>query len=104
MIEVTVNGQEQIEHTKAILPPANMQPMWKEILPFDIEKPNDEVQMIIINNYNNQKEILAVKRFRVDGVPIDDDDEEGSDPLSNLRLQHKIEDTLEIYNRDEPPN
>jgi Ca2+-dependent lipid-binding protein len=43
MIEVIVNENEQIEHTKTIQPPLNMNPVWKEILPFDILRPTDEV-------------------------------------------------------------
>jgi hypothetical protein len=68
MIEVLVNeqmgqGSEQVEHTKVIKRPNCMNPIWKEILTFDIFRPTDEVAIQIINNYQNQKEILAEKRF-----------------------------------------
>jgi hypothetical protein len=43
MIEIFVNRAEQVEHTKAINPPDNMYPVWKEILNFDIAKPTDEI-------------------------------------------------------------
>ena len=43
MIEVLVNETDQVEHTKIITPPLNMTPVWKEILPFDITRPTDEV-------------------------------------------------------------
>jgi hypothetical protein len=48
MIEVVVNeqmgtGADQIEHTKTIKRPNNMQPVWKEILTFDIFRPSDEI-------------------------------------------------------------
>jgi Ca2+-dependent lipid-binding protein len=49
MITVLVNGGEQTEHTKAIKAPNNYTPTWKEILPFDIFKPNDEIEINIIN-------------------------------------------------------
>jgi hypothetical protein len=53
MIEVIINEYEQVEHTKAIGPPNNLSPVWKEILPFDIHRPNDEVAIQIINMHNN---------------------------------------------------
>jgi len=37
-----------------------MNPVWKEILQFDIMKPSDEVSIVIANNKKN-KEILAEK-------------------------------------------
>ena len=46
MIQVIINeqqGDEQLEHTKVIQPPLNMDPVWKEVLSFDITKPEDEV-------------------------------------------------------------
>jgi hypothetical protein len=49
MIEVIVNDNEQIEHTKIIAAPLNMTPVWKEILPFDITRPTDVVAIQIIN-------------------------------------------------------
>lgn len=45
MIEIVVNNNEQLEHTKVITPPLNMNPVWKEVLSFDILKPNDEVSI-----------------------------------------------------------
>jgi hypothetical protein len=56
MIEVLVNeqmgqGSEQVEHTKVIKRPNCMNPIWKEILTFDIFRPTDEVAIQIINNY-----------------------------------------------------
>ena len=69
MIEIIVSdpyqGQEQIEHTKQAQFPKNMVPIWKEILTFDILKPTDEVAIQIINNFENQKEVLAEKRFEI---------------------------------------
>jgi hypothetical protein len=41
MIEVVVNDTEQIEHTKVVGKPNNMNPVWKEVLSFDIMKPTD---------------------------------------------------------------
>lgn len=46
MIQVIINEQqadEQLEHTKVINPPINMTPVWKEVLSFDISRPEDEV-------------------------------------------------------------
>ena len=46
MIQVIINEQqadEQLEHTKVIQPPLNMTPLWKEVLSFDITRPEDEV-------------------------------------------------------------
>jgi len=40
-----------------------MNPSWKEVLSFDIMRPEDEVSIMIVNNYQNQKEILAEKVF-----------------------------------------
>ena len=45
MIEIVVNDNEQLEHTKVITPPLNMNPVWKEVLSFDILKPTDEVSI-----------------------------------------------------------
>ena len=45
MIEIVVNNNEQLEHTKVITPPLNMNPVWKEVLSFDILKPNDEISI-----------------------------------------------------------
>jgi len=42
-----------------------MVPNWKEVLTFDIHRPTDEVAIQIINNFQNQKEILAEKRFEI---------------------------------------
>ena len=36
MIEVVINENEQVEHTKIITAPLNMAPVWKEVLSFDI--------------------------------------------------------------------
>lgn len=48
MIEVLVNeqmgqGAEQVEHTKVVKRPNCMMPVWKEILTFDIFRPQDEI-------------------------------------------------------------
>lgn len=49
MISVSINNGEQTEHTKAAKKPNNHTPVWKEILPFDILKPTDIVEIKIIN-------------------------------------------------------
>jgi len=63
MIVVSVNGGEQTEHTKAIKGPDKHTPNWKEILPFDILKPTDTVDIKIINAHahatSEDKEIIA---------------------------------------------
>ena len=80
MIEIVVNNNEQLEHTKVITPPLNMNPVWKEVLSFDILKPNDEISIQIINQFANQKEILAEKRFYIGEIGNDE-----NDPLHELK-------------------
>jgi hypothetical protein len=46
---------------------------------------------MIINNYQNQKEILAEKVFTIGEVGNDNDD-----PLHELKDQGRVEDTLVI--------
>ena len=100
MIEVLVNeqmggGTDQVEHTKVIKRPNCMNPSWKEILTFDIFRPTDEVAIQIVNNFQNQKEILAEKRFQMGQIGNDE-----NDPLHELKTQRKIEDILLISNMD----
>lgn len=57
-----------------------MAPNWKEVLSFDITRPEDEVSIMIINNYQNHKEILAEKVFVINEVGNDKDD-----PLNELK-------------------
>lgn len=95
MIEIVVNNNEQLEHTKVITPPLNMNPVWKEVLSFDILKPNDEISIQIINQFANQKEILAEKRFFIGEIGNDE-----SDPLHELKTQRRIEDILLISNME----
>lgn len=72
-----------------------MNPQWKEALSFDILRPNDEVAIQIINQFQNQKEILAEKRFVIGEIIHDQDD-----PLNELRTQRRIEDILQITNME----
>jgi hypothetical protein len=51
-----------------------MNPVWKEILNFDIHKPTDLVTIQIINNYNNERDMLAEKPFRINEIDLDEDD------------------------------
>lgn len=51
-----------------------MNPAWKEILNFDIHKPTDLVTIQIINNYNNERDMLAEKPFRINEIDLDEDD------------------------------
>ena len=51
-----------------ITAPLNMQPVWKEILPMDIVNPSDEIAIQIINQFGNQKQILAEKRFTLESI------------------------------------
>jgi len=51
-----------------------MNPSWKEILNFDIHKPTDLVTIQIINNYNNERDMLAEKPFRINEIDLDEDD------------------------------
>jgi len=51
-----------------------MNPTWKEILNFDIHKPTDLVTIQIINNYNNERDMLAEKPFRINEIDLDEDD------------------------------
>lgn len=95
MIEIVVNDNEQLEHTKVITPPLNMNPVWKEVLSFDILKPSDEVSIQIINQFANQKEILAEKRFYIGEIGNDE-----NDPLHELKSQRRIEDILLISNME----
>jgi hypothetical protein len=44
-------GSDQVEHTKVIKKPNCMNPVWKEILTFDIFKPTDEIAIQIINQF-----------------------------------------------------
>jgi hypothetical protein len=46
-IQVELNNQ--IEITKAIDPPLNYGPVWKEILPFDVETAKDVLKIKIMN-------------------------------------------------------
>jgi hypothetical protein len=63
MITVSINNGEQTEHTKASKAPNNHTPVWKEILPFDILKPTDTVEIKIINAHlqaaADDKEIIS---------------------------------------------
>ena len=54
--------------------PKNMTPQWKQILNFDIHKPTDLVTIQIINNYNNERDMLAEKSFRISEIDLDEDD------------------------------
>ena len=51
-----------------------MAPVWKEILNFDVHKPTDLVTIQIINNYNNERDMLAEKPFRINEIDLDEDD------------------------------
>jgi hypothetical protein len=62
------------------LAPLNLNPNWKEVLSFDITRPEDEVSIMIVNNYQNHKEILAEKVFVMNEVGNDQDD-----PLHELK-------------------
>ena len=75
--------------------PNNMQPEWREILSFDILQPSDEVAIQIINQFKNENELLAEKRFQIGEVSKDD-----NDPLCELKSQRRIEDTLLISNME----
>ncbi len=57
----------------------NMTPEWKEVLTFDINNAEDEIAIQIINNYGNNKDILAEKRFRLCDIS-----EDVEDPLHEL--------------------
>ena len=57
-----------------------MHPNWKEVLSFDITRPEDEISIMIVNNYQNQKEILAEKVFEMGEIGNDTDD-----PLHELK-------------------
>jgi len=100
MIEVVIQNEKgaviQVEHTKMITPPLNMTPIWKEILPMDIVNPSDEIAIQIINQFGNQKQILAEKRFTLEAIG-----QEFEDPLKDLVLQRRIEDILEISDWDD---
>ena len=72
-----------------------MNPNWKEVLSFDITRPEDEVSIMIVNNFQNQKEILAEKVFVMNEVGHDQDD-----PLHELKDQGRVEDTLVISNHE----
>lgn len=51
-----------------------MAPQWNEMMEFEISSPKDVLEIIIINDYiPSNKEILAIKRFRIDGTPVEDD-------------------------------
>lgn len=52
-----------------------MVPVWKEVMSFDIEKATDVVEIIVYNNYSNQKEQICNKVFRVDGSNLDEFDD-----------------------------
>lgn len=52
MIEIVVSEgygepspNDQIEHTKMVKRPNNMEPVWRELLTFDILRPTDEINM-----------------------------------------------------------
>jgi hypothetical protein len=42
-----------------------MQPIWKEILQFDVVTENDVVTINVINDWNNSGDILVEKQFKV---------------------------------------
>lgn len=95
MIEISINGNEQIEHTRVIQKPKNMHPSWKEILNFDINKPTDLVTIQIINNYNQERDMLAEKPFRINEIDLDEDD-----TIRQLSSQQKHEGKLFISDED----
>lgn len=72
-----------------------MTPVWKEILNFDINKPTDLVTIQIINNYNNERDMLAEKPFRIDEIHLDEDD-----TIRQLSTQQKHEGKLFISNEE----
>ena len=72
-----------------------MNPQWKEVLSFDIVKPEDQVAIQIINQFAGQKEILAEKRFFIGEIGNNPDD-----PMHELKTQRRIEDILLIQNLD----
>ena len=84
---------EEVEHTKVVKKPDCMSPEWREVLTFDIMKPDDEISIQIINNWNNEKEILGEKPFVLQEVGNDD-----ADPLHELKEQKRVEDILIISN------
>jgi len=86
---------EEVEHTKVIKKPDCMSPEWREVLTFDIMRPSDEISIQIINQYQNEKEILAEKPFVLQEVGHDE-----NDPLHELKEQKRIEDILLISNQE----
>lgn len=86
---------EEKEHTKVIKKPDCMSPEWREVLTFDIMRPSDEISIQIINQYQNEKEILAEKPFVLQEVGHDE-----NDPLHELKEQKRIEDILLISNQE----
>jgi hypothetical protein len=97
MISVSINNGEQTEHTKAAKPPNNHTPIWKEILPFDILKPTDTVEIKIINAHAqapaDEKEIISYQ-FMI-APEIDNGDKEYF-----LKSQRPIDLDLGIQNED----
>ena len=78
MIEVTVNGQ--VERTKIVQPPLNFAPVWKEVLPFDIMSPRDQVEIKIMNMSAPINERVLVPRvFTVGADMYDEVDEDIAD-------------------------
>ncbi len=57
-----------------------MNPVWKEVLQFEIYKPTDYVIIQIANNAGNQKEVLAEKQFVIGEV-----DQNSDEPLNELK-------------------
>ena len=40
-------------------------PEWREVLTLDIHRGTDEIAIQIINNFNDKKDVLAEKRFKL---------------------------------------
>ena len=72
-----------------------MAPVWKQILNFDINKPTDLVTIQIINNYNNERDMLAEKPFRICDLDLDEDD-----TIRQLASQQKHEGKLFISDEE----
>ena len=71
-----------------------MQPIWKEILQFDITTENDVVTINVINDWNNSGDILVEKQFKVGEDQYEDD-------LAGLKWQKKCEAVIMIENNDQ---
>jgi len=83
MIQISVNegkNTSQIEHTKVIYPPDNLNPVWKEILTFDITNPKDIVSVKIIDANNNQRILKGEETFEIGKISEDH-------PLSGIKSQ-----------------